>query len=49
LARLEGECVLGALARQVESIEIIGPTHRRYNNTLRGLASLPIRLHPKKT
>lgn len=45
LARLEGECVLGALARQVSAIEISGPTRRRYNNTLRGLSSLPIRLH----
>lgn len=45
LARLEGECVLAALARQVSAIEICGPTRRRYNNTLRGLASLPIRLH----
>jgi len=44
LARLEGECILSALARQVESIEICGPTRRRYNNTLRGLASLPVRL-----
>jgi len=42
LARLEGECVLGALARKVASIEITGPTRRRYNNTLRGLASLPV-------
>jgi len=47
LARLEGECVLGALVRHAESIEICGPVRRRHNNTLRGLASLPIRLHPK--
>ena len=46
LARLEGECVLAALARQVEAIEISGPVRRRYNNTLRGLASLPLRLRP---
>jgi cytochrome P450 len=42
LARLEGECVLSALARKVASIEITGPTRRRYNNTLRALASLPV-------
>ena len=42
LARLEGECVLSALARKVALIEITGPTVRRYNNTLRGLASLPV-------
>ena len=41
LARLEGEVLLAAMARKVESIEIAGPVKRRYNNTLRGLASLP--------
>jgi hypothetical protein len=42
LAWLEGECILSALARKVASIEITGPAKRRYNNTLRGLASLPV-------
>jgi 4-methoxybenzoate monooxygenase (O-demethylating) len=46
LARLEGECVLSALAHKVASIEITGPSRRRYNNTLRGLASLPVTLQP---
>jgi cytochrome P450 len=46
LARLEGECVLAALARRVGRIEITGAPRRRYNNTLRGLSSLPVRLHP---
>jgi cytochrome P450 len=46
LARLEGECVLAALARRVAAIEIAGPPRRRYNNTLRALASLPVRLTP---
>jgi hypothetical protein len=46
LARLEGECVLAALARRVARIEITGEPRRRYNNTLRGLASLPVRLLP---
>jgi 4-methoxybenzoate monooxygenase (O-demethylating) len=46
LARLEGECVLSALARKVVSIEITGPAKRRYNNTLRALASLPVTLRP---
>jgi hypothetical protein len=46
LARLEGELVLGALARKARSIEIAGEPKRRYNNTLRGMASLPIRLTP---
>ncbi len=46
LARLEGEVVLSALARKAASIEITGPVTRRLNNTLRGLASLPVRLEP---
>jgi 4-methoxybenzoate monooxygenase (O-demethylating) len=46
LARLEGECVLAALARKVASIEITGPPRRRYNNTLRALASLPVTVRP---
>jgi hypothetical protein len=45
LARLEAEVVLSALARKVARIEIVGTPRRRYNNTLRGLASLPMRLH----
>ena len=45
LARLEGEVLLAALARRVRAIEIAGTPVRRYNNTLRGLASLPLTLH----
>jgi cytochrome P450 len=44
-ARMEGEAMLAALAKGVTGLEICGPVKRRYNNTLRGLASLPIRLH----
>ncbi len=44
LARMEGEAVLGALARKVAAIEITAPPTRRYNNTLRALAHLPVRL-----
>ena len=44
VARLEGEAVLTALAKRVSSIEIAGPVQRRFNNTLRGLESLPITL-----
>ncbi len=44
LARLEGEAMLAALARRVRAVEITGAPVRRYNNTLRGLASLPVRL-----
>jgi hypothetical protein len=46
VARLEGEVMLAALARKVATIEITGPVKRRYNNTLRGLDSLPITLTP---
>jgi hypothetical protein len=44
LARLEGDCILSSLARKVASIEITGPVRRRFNNTLRGLAELPVTL-----
>jgi cytochrome P450 len=46
LARLEGEVLLQALASRVRRIEIVGAVERRFNNTLRGLKRLPIRLHP---
>jgi cytochrome P450 len=46
VARLEGEVMLAALAKRVAAIEITGPLKRRYNNTLRGLDSLPITLTP---
>jgi hypothetical protein len=42
VARLEGEVMLAALARKGATFEINGPVKRRYNNTLRGLESLPI-------
>jgi cytochrome P450 len=46
LARLQGECVLSELARRVAAIEITDPPRRRYNNTLRALASLPVMVRP---
>lgn len=42
IARLEGECVLTALAKRFRTIAITGAPTRRYNNTLRGLKSLPL-------
>jgi 4-methoxybenzoate monooxygenase (O-demethylating) len=45
VARMEGEALLAALARRVARIEPAGAAMRRHNNTLRGLASLPVRLH----
>lgn len=44
LARLEGEVVLQALARHATVIQITGAPRRAYNNTLRGLDSLPLRI-----
>jgi 4-methoxybenzoate monooxygenase (O-demethylating) len=44
VARVEGEVMLAALARRVGKIEITGEPKRLYNNTLRGLQSLPIRM-----
>jgi cytochrome P450 len=46
VARLEGEVMLAALSRKVASIQITGEVKRRFNNTLRGLDSLPITLTP---
>lgn len=46
MARLEGESVLNALARLVESIELTGPAEIQLNNTLRGLEKLPLKLTP---
>ncbi len=42
IARLEGEFLLSALARQVSTITLAGPPRPYLNNTLRGLAELPI-------
>jgi cytochrome P450 len=46
LARLEGEVLLEALARQVGRLELAGQPRRRLNNTLSGFAALPLRLFP---
>ncbi|MFO6448315.1 cytochrome P450 [Erythrobacter sp. NE805] len=46
LAKLEAETLLRRLAVRVARIEPLGPPERRLNNTVRGLASLPLRLVP---
>jgi cytochrome P450 len=46
VARLEGEVMLSALARRAAKIEITGEPKRRFNNTLRGLDSLPVTITP---
>ncbi|MFK7978227.1 MAG: cytochrome P450 [Halioglobus sp.] len=46
LARLEAEVLLTALAKKVESIELLEAPDLRLNNTLHALARLPLRLKP---
>jgi 4-methoxybenzoate monooxygenase (O-demethylating) len=46
VARMEGEIVLAHLARRAAAIEPAGAPERRLNNTLRGLARLPVRVRP---
>ena len=46
VARLEGELILGGLAKRVKGLSLAGEPARRLNNTLRALASLPLRLEP---
>ncbi len=46
LARMEGEAVLGAMARRIGTLEMAGEPMRRHNNTLRSLSSLPLRVTP---
>jgi 4-methoxybenzoate monooxygenase (O-demethylating) len=45
VARIEGEAVLGALARKVGSIELVGEPERHLNNTVRSFESLPVIFH----
>jgi len=44
LARMEGETVLGAMARRIGTLEMAGEPVRRHNNTMRSLSSLPLRV-----
>jgi 4-methoxybenzoate monooxygenase (O-demethylating) len=44
VARLEGEALLGALARHADTIELVAEPTRRLNNTLRCFKHLPMRL-----
>jgi 4-methoxybenzoate monooxygenase (O-demethylating) len=44
MARLEAELLFMAFARRVASFELAGEPVRRPNNTLRGFASLPVRV-----
>lgn len=46
LGRLEGELLLSALARRIGTLELAGPPVPYLNNTIKGLASLPLRAWP---
>lgn len=46
IARHEAEILLTTMTRHVPSLELAGPARPLLNNTLRGLASLPLRVHP---
>lgn len=46
IARMEAELVLAAMAKRIKSIELTGEPVRQFNNTLRGIDSLPIRVTP---
>lgn len=45
VARIEGEVLLGALARKVGRIELDGEPQRHLNNTVRSFARLPVAFH----
>jgi hypothetical protein len=47
LATLEAECLLSALARQVEQIELAGEPTRRASNTLHTWSKLPVKVRPR--
>jgi cytochrome P450 len=46
VARLEGELILGGIARRVKRLSLAGEPTRRLNNTLRALGSLPLKMEP---
>jgi 4-methoxybenzoate monooxygenase (O-demethylating) len=46
VARLQGEALLGELARRVSTVELAGEPVRRLSNTLRGYDRLPVHLTP---
>lgn len=46
MARMEAECIIGAIARKIQSISLIEKPVRRLGNTLRTLERLPLRVVP---
>ncbi len=47
VARLEGELVLGEMAKRIRTLNLDGEPRRNLNNTLRSFASLPVVIEPK--
>lgn len=45
LSKLEGEILIGALARRVARFELTAEPTLNYNNTLRGYAQIPLTIH----
>jgi cytochrome P450 len=45
IARLEAECILGAIVSRAKSIELRGEPQYRLVNTLRTLDKLPLRVN----
>lgn len=46
VARMEADVVMTAMIKRIRAIEIVGEPVRHLNNTLRSLASLPVRVIP---
>jgi cytochrome P450 len=47
VARLEGDALLSALVRKVKKIEFTAEPVRRYNNVMRCIAHMPVRVTPE--
>lgn len=47
MARMEATCLLSALARRVDTIELVGEPELFYSNWLRGFEDLPMRVTPR--
>jgi len=46
VARMEAECLFGAMAKRISRIEVIGEAKPIINNVAHGTFELPLRLHP---
>jgi cytochrome P450 len=46
LSKLEGEMLFATMARRIARFELTDEPEIRLNNTMRGYARIPLRLHP---